>query len=71
MKRVKVTHIINPNRFYLLEVERSEEIEVLQKVENELQKYCSYEVKQDHYPNKNDVSTIRNEPETLKAAQNL
>ena len=58
-KRVRVTHIINPNRFFLLDVERSEEIKVLQKVENELQKYCSYEEKQDHHPKKNDVGTTR------------
>lgn len=58
-KRVRVTHVINPNRFYLLDFERLEGIKVLQMVEEELQKYCSYEEKQDHYPKKNDVSATR------------
>lgn len=37
----KITHVINPNRFYIFDMERSAEILVLRDLELKLQRYCS------------------------------
>lgn len=40
-KRVKITHFINPNRFYLYNLEHSAELNCLRQLEQSLQNYCA------------------------------
>lgn len=57
-KHVKVTHFINPNQFYYLELSRKKEIEVLMRKEVGYGTYCADREPKDVQiePQPNDVS---------------
>lgn len=56
--RVIVTHFINPNRFFVCNVSRKDEVDALRLIEWQLQSYCKKKVDDSLKVKNSDVSSF-------------